>query len=490
MDSELRRSLKLYSDVLNMYRFYPIIDKSEMTRKLNISGTTFYKAVDELQKKNVIEIRIDGGRGKAEALYGVNRDIFYMLGISIGASLCKVVFIDANFNRMPAEMFAVHKNKLAEGIKKVLIENEDDTKELLECESDPERDYIFFKTPSSFRALKQAMNVVFDHCRFLVENEKMTLFSIGISSTGILDRDKQRIISSHNLRYLGNSEVLDFFEPINRDFFLERSINPYLVQNSDASIIAEIIQMYLSNSPYKGKSNIAAIYLGYGVGSGFYLDGRIFNGARGFAGESGQLAAPCFIEECGIAARNYNENESKVDTEKSGSVLNGWDKENRCPVLSKDPMSYDKKIRKYVFEKSDDDDFRNMSPSGMREYLRKHPEDDFRNMSSSMMREYLQQHHEKAVLLGKYFGSLVKTIVNLLNVEAIVLTGKIYKSFDLISSTIDQEQNDREVELGRTVRDRCTIVKSVLGPLSPAIGAAIFSYHKKCEIPLSWNYPE
>lgn len=506
MYQDLCKSLKLYSDVINMFRFYPTLDRVEMAKRLDISGTTFYKAIDDLSKKNLLVQVTPSGRAK-ETSYTLASDLFYMLGISIGASLCKIVFIGTDFRRMPEEAFSDHKANLIKRIKSILEINNDTTKELEKCEQDSYRNYIFFATPKSFLSLKQVINAVFDYCREQINSGNLRIFSIGISSTGIIDRDRQKIVRSHNLLYLDDIKIDGLIAPTNRDFFLEKGISVSLVQNSDASVIAEVIELYLTNSPFKGKKNIASLYLGYGVGSGLYLDGILFNGCHGFAGESGQLAAPTFIEECfyplsekkipsievsteqktdkespskeeSAEQKTNKESPSKVslaDLSKEKAlllnyVLSTWDNVDNRPHFSKDIMSYDEKIRKYVFE----EEF----------------EGQFKEKSSDEIYRFLAQNKDNANLLGKYFGGIVNTITNLLNVEMIIFTGKIYKSFDLIADVISQEQGNRGVKLGRTGRDDCALVKSSLGSLSPAVGAAIYSYHKKCDIPLSWNYPE
>ena len=479
MSQDLCKSLKLYSDVLNMYRFYPKIDRVEMTKRLNISGTTFYKAIDDLQSKGLLTqaATVSTGRGKPESSYILASELFYMLGISIGASLCKIVFIGTNFQRMPAEKFSIHKTMLVERIKEILIKNNAKTDELDECIMDTDRNYIFFATPKdSFRCLKQVINTVFDYCRELIENGNLNLFSIGISSTGMIDRDAQIIVRSHNLPYLEGIKIDGLIDPTNRDYFIEKKIQVSLVQNSDASVIAEIIDLYTSNSPFKGKTNIVTLYLGYGIGSGLYLDGKLFSGCHGFAGETGQLTAPIFIEECAHPlSKNIEPSDDPMtwhvrNVPPGNDILSTWNHDKNCPYFSQDIMSYDEKIRKYVFELDE--------------------EDKFKDWSSKSIYKFLNKNRKNTLLLGKYLGGMVNTITNLLNVELIIFTGKIYRSFDLIADDISQEQGNRGVKLGRTGRDDCALVKSKLGSLSPTIGAAIYSYHKKCDIPLSWNYPE
>ena len=97
----------------------------------------------------------------------------------------------------------------------------------------------------------------------------------------------------------------------------------------------------------------------------------------------------------------------------------------------------------------------------------------------------LSQNTSKAKLLGQYYGNMVNEITNWFNPDLIIFTGKIYKSMTAISNYIDAVRDENPLKYNR---NDCEIISSSYGSLSPAIGAAIYAYHKKYELDLSWNY--
>ena len=125
---------------------------------------------------------------------------------------------------------------------------------------------------------------------------------------------------------------------------------------------------------------------------------------------------------------------------------------------------YDYKIRSYVFEKT---------------------ANTFCDKSADDIRKHLKDNKNKAVLLGQYFGHMVNTITNWFNPDLVIFTGKIYKSMDLILNYIDSVRDESQLKFNR---NDCQILSSYYGSLSPAIGAAIYAYHKKYDLELSWDY--
>ena len=106
-------------------------------------------------------------------------------------------------------------------------------------------------------------------------------------------------------------------------------------------------------------------------------------------------------------------------------------------------------------------------------------------MSADDIRDFLSCHSDKAELFGKYLGNLVNTLTNFLNIDLIIFTGKFYKSMDLLSNSIVSIQDENPLKFSR---NDSTILTSPFGSLAPSIGAAIYSYHQKYDLELSWNY--
>ena len=106
-------------------------------------------------------------------------------------------------------------------------------------------------------------------------------------------------------------------------------------------------------------------------------------------------------------------------------------------------------------------------------------------MSADDIKKWLSENINEAQLLGKYLGNMVNTITSWLDVDLVIFTGKIYKSMDILMNYIDQVRDESPLKFNR---NDCEILTSHYGSSSPAIGAAIYAYHKKYDLELSWNY--
>ena len=429
------RFIKQNERLLNYLRFYDGIDRSELSRKMQLSMPTIYKSIDELSSINIIN--------KNDSSISLNNGYGTFAGISIGTSLCKVVLLGFDYSPLDAADFLYYKNFIYKYIKNNL---HNDT--LLEqCMSDKERNYIYFGTPKTFPELKNTLNSIFDCIKYWAENEELNVISIGISCTGIINNKTQTILDAYNLNYLSNRTLDSLVFPDKQSFFESNNIFVSLIQNSNASIIAEKVSLNQSKSQYRDKTNIAALYLGVGLGAGLYLD-KLYEGANGYAGEVGHTKSPyCNLPN----SQDYYENliENKL-------------LDSHCTCGCSD--CYDYKIRTYVFEKT---------------------VKEFCDMSADEMRQYLHNNPSNAKLFGEYLGNMINTLTAWLDLDLIIFTGKIYKSMDLLLNYIDTVRDQSPLRFNR---NDCTILVSNLGSKSPAIGAAIYAYHKKYELDLSWNY--
>ena len=429
---EIDKVINQNADLLNLLRFNADIDRAEISRRLQVSMPTVYKAIDDACKAGVIN---KGGEG-----ISLCSDFSYLVGISIGSGLCKISFLDFGFNLLSPDEFRAYKIDLGNEIKKCLCNQE----LILECLGDDARNYIYFKTPENFAELKKIIDCILTYIMEKNCSGKLKVCSVGISCTGIINNETQTIVESHNLEYLDNTTLDTLIFPDKKKYFDENGIYICLLQNSDASIIAEKIYLYLVNSPYKKKKNIISLYLGVGIGAGIYLDG-LYSGTSGYAGEVGHIKAPDFEKEFNFA--------------------------NQCELIDKsctcgNKDCYDYKIRSYVF--------------GM-------PKDIFAQLSSNKIKDFLSDecNLKRTELLGKYMGNMINTSTNILNIDLIIFTGKFYKTMDSLYNSIVSVQDQNQLKFSR---NDCTLLTSVYGSLAPSVGAALYAYHKKYNIELRWDY--
>ncbi|GHT95277.1 N-acylmannosamine kinase [Spirochaetia bacterium] len=101
--------------------------------------------------------------------------------------------------------------------------------------------------------------------------------AIGISCGGPLDQEKGVILSPPNLPGWDEIHITDFFK--------ERTgIPAYLCNDANAGALAE-----WKYGAGKGYNNVIFITFGTGFGAGLILDGHLYNGASGQAGEIGHI---------------------------------------------------------------------------------------------------------------------------------------------------------------------------------------------------------
>lgn len=432
---EIYKLIKQNEKLLNLLRFYKDIDKSELSRRLKLSMPTIYKSVDDLSNVGIM---------KKSTNLSLNNDYGILVGISIGTSLCKIVFLGHDFQLLSSDIFSNYKEVICKKIRKDL----DDDQLLKNCLNKKDKKYIYFKTPKTFANLKNILDKIFECLKFWIENINLNILSIGISCTGIVNNKNQIIIDAYNLKYLSNSTLDSLIFPDKQSFFSKHNVHISLVQNSNASVISEKIYLNQINSQYKKNKNIIALYLGVGIGAGIYLN-KLYEGTNGHSGEVGHTKAPIFDIE--------QDNKEYIKRLISEGKIDGC-----CTCKCKD--CYDYKIRSYVFEKT---------------------ANEFYDMSADKIREYLIANPIKAKILGEYFGNIINNISNWLDIDLIIFTGKIYKSMDLLLNHIDSIRDENSLKFNR---NDCSICVSDYGSLAPSIGAAIYAYHKKYDLELSWNY--
>jgi glucokinase len=101
--------------------------------------------------------------------------------------------------------------------------------------------------------------------------------AIGISCGGPLDQEKGIILSPPNLPGWDEIHITEYFT--------ERTgIPAYLCNDANAGALAE-----WKYGAGKGCKDLVFITFGTGIGSGLILDGRLYNGASGQAGEIGHI---------------------------------------------------------------------------------------------------------------------------------------------------------------------------------------------------------
>ena len=122
------------------------------------------------------------------------------------------------------------------------------------------------------------------------ENDVDRVGFCGIGIPGTVSADGRRIEKTPNIAIL----TQDFADQLSR----ELGISCRMVQDSRAAAWGE----YVAGAA-RGKTSVICVTLGTGIGTGIVLDGRIYGGALGYAGEMGHLPVKEKGRECGCGKR-------------------------------------------------------------------------------------------------------------------------------------------------------------------------------------------
>ncbi len=248
--------------------------------------------------------------------------------------------------------------------------------------------------------------------------------SIGLGVPGLVNVKTNRIEVMPNLPNL--SEV-DIPATLSRETGLPTAID----NDANAAAYAE-----LQVGAARGKRDVFFVTLGTGIGAGLIMNGHIYRGARGFAGEFGHMTIDPEGIECSCG------NIGCIETIASGPNIVRRTRErlyrDRTSSLSLLAIPRDRELTA--------EDIARAAQSGD-------------EMSQLMMER-----------TGMFLGIAIAAVVNLLNVEMVVMGGGVMAAGDLILKPTIKETRRRAFPPSFA---GCEIVIAQLGPSAGMIGAAL-----------------
>ncbi|MBQ8808205.1 MAG: ROK family protein [Clostridia bacterium] len=149
---------------------------------------------------------------------------------------------------------------------------------------------------------------------------KEEIEAIGIGAPGVVDREKGLLVNSANIPYV-NAPVGDYLKKNFKDV-------PVLVENDANS--AALGEYYKADNA----KNFVFITLGTGVGGGIVIDGKLFTGTNGAAGELGHVVTHAGGRKCGCGREGCWEAYASVTgliktTQEHREEIKGIKKEDR-----------------------------------------------------------------------------------------------------------------------------------------------------------------
>jgi glucokinase len=248
--------------------------------------------------------------------------------------------------------------------------------------------------------------------------------AVGIAIPGLVNRQSDRVVASRDLPYIVRDNLhTDLMEATGLRFELENDAN--------AAAYGEF-----KIGAGRGSHDLFYITIGQGIGGAIILNGKLWTGVSGLAGEVGHIT----IDTEGVECECGNTGCLETVASAPNIVRRANERLNRDGTSSLSKLSINKNFTA--------DDMAREAKEG----------DDF----SLMMIERT----------GKYIGTGVASIINLLNIERIVLGGGVMQAGDLILKPIIQEAKRRAF---LPCFEATQIVVAALGEDAATIGAAMLA---------------
>lgn len=366
-----------------LYKGGPKSNK-QISNYINLSPPTITRLLNNLISEGLVK---DFGMGDSDGgrkpnIYGINPDSRYILGIDIGRNIRRFALLNFH-NEFVTELVCLP-GKL---------------------ENDPETvNHVYHQ---SLKIIKEAG----------IDYNK--IMGIGIVMPGLINTRTGRSYS-----YLNYTD-----KPVSQ-LFEEKFKLPVFTEN-DSNLMA------LGEHAFglaKGKENVLCLTLVSGVGMGLILNGKLYSGKSGFAGEFGHI----IIEENGLLC-----------TCGKKGCLETLASEEALVRMAKEGL--EKGCTSIIIDIADNK-LANITPEVILKAAGK--EDHFAI-------EILSK-------VGHYLGKGIATLIHLYNPEMIIIGGKMAKAGQYLTDSIKQTLNIRTIS---QIREDTKIVTSELGEKASVLGA-------------------
>lgn len=253
---------------------------------------------------------------------------------------------------------------------------------------------------------------------------RSSIAAIGVAIPGLVNRQTDRVIAPRDL-------PATMVEDLHGELMRATGLRVELENDANAAAYGEY-----KVGAGRGARNMFYMMIGNGIGGAIILDGKLWTGASGFAGEVGHITIDTEGLQCVCG------NTGCLETVASGPsiVRRARERLNRDSTSSLSRLALNKSFTA--------DDVAHQANDG----------DDF----ALMMIERT----------GKYIGTGVASVINLLNIELVVLGGGVMDAGTLILNPIIQEVKRRAFQ---PCFEATEIVAAKLGLDGAPIGAALLA---------------
>ena len=358
---------------------------AELTKELRISVPTMTKLVQELVDENIVTDlgKVETPGGRRPNVFGLTNTTIYFAGVNVGRDRMTFVITDLKNN--------------------IIHEVEDTTFELSDRE--------------------QCLEKICDNIEHFINNcgiDKNHILGVGVCIVGRVNSQLGR-----SYKYFTNCE-----ESL-RDIIESRIGIRVLVENDTRS---RCYAEYTCGRS-KDESNVIYLHLGLGVAIGIVVNGKLFYGKNGFAGEFGHI--PFFDNEkicfCG--------KKGCLETEVSGLAI----EEKMSELIHNGANS----ILRPKYEKKE--------PIHINDIINAARNDD--NLSIELIEE-----------AGEKIGKAVAILINIFNPETVIVGGNLAAAGDYIMLPLKSATNKYSLNL---VYKDTKFRQSKMSDNAPAWGVAM-----------------
>lgn len=353
----------------------------ELAQEMALSFPTMNNLILDLQERKLLIPKEKGESigGRKPVLYQLNDGVFNVLCVEVERFAVKLVVIDNNNN--------------------ILRESKSYAFEISTEEQD----------------IEDLVHIIKQYCADMKIDEQ-NISAIGLSMPGLINFKK----GTNQTFYSNNSFNIS-------NFFKQRF-------NKHVAVINDVKGAALSELAYgaaQNKKNVLVILMDWGIGLGVIVDGKVYMGNEGFAGEMGHMVSVdegelCYCGKRGcletIASGVYLVNQARLDIEKG------------VPTLLKNLTNLADLQPQHIIQVANQGD---------------------------------QYAIDLISNLGNNLGKAISLLIQILNPESVVLSGKFAKAGTLITIPIQQSLNKYAMN---AIRQNCDIELSSLGEYGYAQG--------------------
>ncbi len=273
---------------------------------------------------------------------------------------------------------------------------------------------------------KKTVNIVSD----LLEDSKISLDeikSIGIGLAGQVDRKNGVLLAAPNL---------DCFN-VNFKKILEEKYNKPTFIGNDVEVATVGELMFGAGKGYK---NFVCVFVGTGVGSGIVIDGKMFTGHTGTAGEIGHITVSCGGRGCGCGGNGCLEayaSRTAIEHKIRGAIKKG----HKSVIIDyiKEDGAIRSKHLKFALEQKDEVVLNCITEA------------------------------------AEYLSSGLASVINFLNPELVIMGGGLIDAIDFF---YDLTKRKTVAKCLPTPSEKTKIQKAALGDYSGVVGAALLGTYR------------